>query len=80
MSTADSDVNAVYAQRTTGALVYCVACIDGGEIQTVHIFSSADKRKAWVDSLPDTAYMTFVHYDYVIDDPDRMEKPPRRAQ
>lgn len=65
----------------SGETVWCVACIDGGEIQAVHIFSSAEKRQAWVDGRPsDTAYMGFVHYDYVIDDPDRMDKPPRKAQ
>lgn len=65
---------------TTGALVYCVVCCDGGEIQAVHIFSTAERRQAWVDALPDTAFMRYIHYDYVIDDPDRMEKPPRKAQ
>lgn len=63
---------------TADALVYCVACVNGGEVKVVHIFSSAEKRAAWVETLPDTAYMRFVHYDYVIDDPDRMEKPPRK--
>jgi len=63
---------------TSGELVYCAACIDGGEIQAVHIFSSAAKRKAWVDGPDSDKYMCFVHYDYVIDDPDRMEKPIKK--
>lgn len=62
---------------TSNALVYCVACIDGGEIKVVHIFSDAEKRKAWVETQPDTAYSRFVHYDYVVDQPERMDQRPQ---
>ena len=60
---------------TANALVYCVACIDGGEIKVVHIFSDAAKRKAWADSAAGERFMRFVHYDYVVDQPERMEQP-----
>lgn len=62
---------------TSNALVYCVACIDGGEIKVVHIFSDAEKRKAWVDALPETLYRKLVEYDYVVDQPERMEQRPQ---
>lgn len=53
-------------------LVYCVACITAGESHVVHIFSTWKKRQDWVATHQDD-YESFIHYDYVIDDPDRME-------
>lgn len=65
---------------TSGETVWCVLCVGHDESYRVHIFSSAEKRQAWVDAQPDDAERVYVHYDYVIDDPDGMDKPPRKAQ
>lgn len=50
-------------------MVYCVMCIDGTNL-TVHIFSTQEKAQAFADA----DSRDHVLYDYVIDQPERMEQ------
>ena len=55
---------------TANQMVWCVVCLDDkGEL--VHIFSSREKRDAFMEKDP----RDHVAYDYVIDQPERMEQP-----
>ncbi len=54
-------------------LVQCVICIDDDDNETVHIFSTREKLLAWCD----TDDRRHIVYDYMIDNPDRMEKEPQ---
>jgi hypothetical protein len=62
---------------TAGAMVWCVICVGHDGSDRVHIFSNADNRRKWVEDQEDGADRLYIHYDYVIDDPDRMDKPAR---
>jgi hypothetical protein len=50
-------------------LVHCVLCTDDDDTSLVHIFSTKEQAEAFCER--DTR--THVVYDYVIDDPARME-------
>lgn len=54
----------------TGAMVYCVLCIDGEGGETTHIFSSPKKAQEFSAS-DDRSHVVF---DYVVDHPERMEE------
>lgn len=54
-----------------GQMVWCVVCVDEGtDPDIVHIFSSAEKAAEFCEA--DT-HRSHVTYDYMIDNPARME-------
>lgn len=53
-------------------LVYCVTCVDDDDQGCVfHAFSTSEKRQAFLDR-DDRHHVIF---DYVLDHPERMERP-----
>lgn len=54
----------------SGQMVWCVICIEEGERDVVHIFSSPEKASDFCEHDP----RMHVTYDYVIDYPERMEQ------
>lgn len=66
-----SDRDAPSDEHSTKAtLVQCVRCIDSDD-DVVHIFSTIARLRNFLE----TDRRTHVIYDYVIDCPERMEKP-----
>lgn len=61
---------------TSGEIVFCVLCVGTRSGDQVHVFSTPEKRKAWVDA--DESADGYVHYDYVVDHPERMTEVERR--
>jgi hypothetical protein len=56
---------------TSGKMVWCVICMDDDLSEVVHIFSSPEKREAFMVA---DRKRNHVAYDYVIDHPERMEE------
>lgn len=57
-------------------IAYCLLCIaDDGE-ETLHIFSSAERRATWANQDGDRSH---VSYDYEVNNPDAFEKPRPRV-
>lgn len=57
-------------ESISGKIVQCVVCLDE-QGECVHIFSTRDRLEAFIATDP----RRHVVYDYMIDNPDRMEKP-----
>lgn len=59
----------------TETMVWCARCLpqqEGGH-EPVHLFSSDEKRQAFIDE-DRYGYLGYVCYDYVVDHPERMEE------
>lgn len=55
---------------TEPQMVWCVVCIEDGERDVVHVFSTPEKANAFCERDP----RGHVTHDYVIDNPERMEQ------
>lgn len=63
---------------TSGEIVFCVLCVEEGENDRVHIFSTKEKAVAWSRAQPGP--VRHIFYDYVVDDPKRMTEQPETRQ